>query len=41
LDPVRPLQAKTTARVRAIEATLDAVRLGLVKIPSVFRRTVT
>jgi hypothetical protein len=38
LDPARPLEARTAARIRAIEATLRAVRLGLVRIPSVFRR---
>jgi hypothetical protein len=38
LDPARPLEARRAARIRAIEATLRAVRLGLVRIPSVFRR---
>lgn len=38
LDPARPLEARSAARIRAIEATLRAVRLGLIRIPSVFRR---
>jgi cytochrome bd-type quinol oxidase subunit 2 len=37
-DPARPLQAKATARVRAMEALLGAIRLGLIRIPTVFRR---
>ena len=36
LDPSRPLRAKAETRVDAIEATLRAIRLGLIKIPRVW-----
>jgi hypothetical protein len=40
VDPSVPLRAKVEARVAAIEATLRAVRLELIRIPRVYRRTV-
>ena len=40
-DPSLPLRAKAAARVRAFEATLSAVRRGLIKIPGVYRRPVS
>jgi hypothetical protein len=40
IAPLRALRAREEARVRAIEATLRAVRLGLIRIPRVFSRTV-
>jgi hypothetical protein len=39
LDPSLPLRAKVAARIEAIEATLHAVKLGLIRIPRVYRRT--
>jgi hypothetical protein len=40
ITPMRALRAQEEARVRAIEATLRAVRLGLIRIPRVYSRTV-
>jgi hypothetical protein len=40
ITPMRALRAREEARVRAIEATLRAVRLGLIRIPRVYSRRV-
>jgi hypothetical protein len=34
-DPALPLQNQAAARVNAIEATLSAIRRGLIKLPRV------
>jgi hypothetical protein len=38
LDPSRPLRTKAAARVDAIEATLEAINRGLIRIPRVTSR---
>jgi hypothetical protein len=39
LDPSAQVRGQVSARVAAIEATLLAIRHGLIKIPRVYRRT--
>ena len=39
LDPSAPARGQVAARVAAIEATLLAIRHGLIRIPRVYRRT--
>jgi hypothetical protein len=40
LDPSLPLRTKAAARVDAIEATLEAIKRGLIRIPRVTSRRI-
>lgn len=39
LEPSAPVRGQVAARVAAIEATLLAIRHGLIRVPRVYRRT--